>query len=792
MIKARSLMACVLVCVFATWSVATAQERPRIGYVYPAGGRQGTKFLITVGGQFLGSWKGDYQIDVLEAHFTGDGIQATVRHDIRHLNSQETQALQEKFEQLQRKNSRDAETVREMLEVHKKLSRARSEFMRRETQPALADSVTVEVTLAADAEPGRRELRLETPRGLSNPLSFFVGRLPEVAERESEPVLDAKGFFEGEVSYPPPTEMPVSLPAVVNGQIVPREPYALYYSTGRFTPGQADRFRFTARAGQQLVIAACARGLIPYLPDAVPGWFQATLALYDADGRQVAYDDDFRFQPDPVLFFRVPKDGDYVVEIRDAIYRGRPDFVYRLTMGELPYITSIFPLGARAGEAATVRLTGWNLPTETLSIAGPDMTTGLHRLAVSHGEMDSNALPFSVDTLPECADAEPNDGTASAQAVAPPTIVNGKIDRPDDWDVFRLEGRAGQEIVLEVTARRLDSPLDSVLELFDAAGNRLAFNDDHEDKFDDLRTHHADSMIHCALPNDGSYFVRLGDMQNHGGPEYAYRLRLSEPRPDFELRVAPSCIHGITWRLSTLAVYAARRDGFDGDIVLRFKDDPFGLVLGGGVIPAGQDHVGLTLATAPLLSAGPFHVGLEGRASIAGKDVVHPAVPAEVMTQAFFYKHVVPANEMTIVPEDCNRFREEVARAAKENGLFPPPATQRSYEPPMEILSGQPVRIPVGGTVDVKIRLGWNRDGQIQVELSDPPDGITVDHAEWMERGVSLTLRCDSAKGKPPLKGNLMANAYFQTTATEQDGKTRDVRNLIGPLPAIPFEIVQP
>ena len=42
------------------------------------------------------------------------------------------------------------------------------------------------------------------------------------------------------------------------------------------------------------------------------------------------------------------------------------------------------------------------------------------------------------------------------------------------------------------------------------------------------------------------------------------------------------------------------------------------------------------------------------------------------------------------------------------------------------------------------------------------------------------------------LKGNLMANAFLQTTVTEQDGKTREVRNLIGPLPALPFEIVTP
>ena len=53
-------------------------------------------------------------------------------------------------------------------------------------------------------------------------------------------------------------------------------------------------------------------------------------------------------------------------------------------------------------------------------------------------------------------------------------------------------------------------------------------------------------------------------------------------------------------------------------------------------------------------------------------------------------------------------------------------------------------------------------------------------------------LRGDAAKAKPKLKGNLMANAFLQTTVTDKDGKTREVRNFIGPLPALPFEVVKP
>ena len=71
------------------------------------------------------------------------------------------------------------------------------------------------------------------------------------------------------------------------------------------------------------------------------------------------------------------------------------------------------------------------------------------------GGLISNAVPFAVDTLPEALEKEPNDTPATAQRVKLPVIVNGRIDQPGDWDVFRFEGRAGQAIVAEVYARRL-------------------------------------------------------------------------------------------------------------------------------------------------------------------------------------------------------------------------------------------------------------------------------------------------------------------------------------------------
>jgi len=510
----------------------------------------------------------------------------------------------------------------------------------------------------------------------------------------------------------------------------------------------------------------------------VPGWFQATLTLYDATGRELAYGDDYRFRPDPVLFFEVPEDGQYVVEIKDAIHRGRPDFVYRITIGEIPFITSIFPLGAPAGGQTAVQLKGWNLPVDKLTMDTRDKTSGVYPLSVRKGDIISNTVSFAVGSLPECLEEESNDSSPAAQPVTIPVIVNGRIDRSGDWDVFRIEGRAGEQLVVEVTARRLASPLDSVLELTDAAGERLAFNDDHEDKADAMRTHHADSLIHFTLPADGAYFLRLGDAQQEGGPEYAYRLRLSPPRPDFALRVVPSAINAVSWKLTPITIFALRQDGFNGEIALSFRGEPAGVLMDGGLVPAGQDEVRVTLALARWLGFDPINLCLEGRTTIAGEEVVRQAVPADDMMQAFIYEHLVPAEELTLL--------------LPGSGDPPqPPADPSAFESMWRLLVEQPIKIPAGGDAEVRARVPWDADrGEIQVELSDPPEGIVVADTSCADRTATVVLHAEAGRIKPGIKGNLIANGYQKRTETTRDGKTREYRTSLGPLPAIPFEVV--
>jgi hypothetical protein len=736
---------------------------PHIAYVFPAGGRQGASFQVEVGGQYLGN--------VTNVYVSGQGVEAAVVEYVKPLTQQQVAQLREQLKELRDKRdaaqkaknggapgtgqTRPAWTVADMrmaADIREKLA----QFQKRSANPVMGEIATVKITISSNAEPGERELRLGTPMALSQPLVFCVGQLSEF--NKPAPPADSGPQNGNAQRAVAPVESRIALPCAVNGQIL---------------PGGVDRYRFEGRKGQRLVIAAMARELMPYLADAVPGWFQAVLSLYDSQGHEVAYADHYRFHPDPVLFYEVPKDGEYVLQIRDSIYRGRDDFVYRITAGELPFLTGIFPLGGPAGAQTTVTLSGWNLPADTLTEDETGSAPGIYPICARTEKYVSNHLPFAVDTLPECLSQQPNDSRATAQPLTLPIIVNGHIDKPGRWNVFRFEGRAGDQIVAETIARRLDSPLDSVLKLTDAAGQQLAFNDDFEDKGAGLQTQYADSYLPFTLPSSGSYYLFVGDAQHQGGPEYAYRLRLSAPRPDFALRVVPSSLVVRGGMGVPFTVYALRRDGFSNEITLALKDAPAGFSLSGGTVSANENQVRLTLVAPALSGKQVFNLGLEGHARIQEHEVVRPGIPAQDMMQAFAYWHLVPSKQLEVSVLDRPQFRHS-----------------------LYILDPTPVKIPAGGTAQVRVKTpGGAFTNNFQLELSEPPDGISIASFSQADTATAIVLRSDAAKIKPGVKGNLIVNIIAaRPQAASAAGKPRanQPRAALGALPAIPFEIVAP
>jgi len=782
-IPRRLLLLAVAAGTSTAWSQAVRRD-PETGYLYPAGGQRGTTFEVLVGGQGLAG--------AGEVLVSGEGVHASVlKHyqAVRRLNGDQRKALQEKLKEVRNKRLREltgretpaeeagGQTMMKAGETEtppvalpelpllrdleqkslKQLIEIGQEFFnigKQQPNAQIGETVLIEVTVDADAVPGDRELRLKTPMGLTNPRCFQVGVSPEAREQEPNAPLDF-------VLLPNlPKEPPLELPVLMNGQI---------------KPGDVDRFSFRATKGQRLVIDTQARHLVPFLADAVPGWFQATVALYDAKGKEVAFDDDYRFDPDPVLLFEVPESGVYELQINDALYRGREDFVYRVSVSERPFVTAMFPVGGQVGVETTASLEGWNLPQKQLRLNTEPGPEGIRQTSLDSKEGPANPLFYAVDTLPECVEVEPNDTTKTAQQVVLPKTLNGRLSKPGDVDVFQFTGRAGDEIVVEILGRRLHSPLDSLVRVTDASGKVLGWNDDHVDKEGFLHrdmgtlTHDADSYLRVALPAAGVYFVQVSEAQHKGGEAYAYRLRLSPPRPDFELRVAPSGPNVRPGMSAPMWVYALRRDGFEGEIELALKEAPAGFRLDGGRIPPGRGSVCVTLTAPAKPLAEPAPLQLEGRASIGGEKVVRAALPCEDAMQAFLWRHLAPAQELLI---------------ASTGGRF----SGAAFEP----VGTEPVRIPVHGTASVSFKTAALPNMQrLELEFKEPGNGLSLQESVAAGGLLTLQLKTTGDALKPGLAGNLVVEAFAQVAWGGKGGKLQKRRVPLGMLPAIPFEVVE-
>jgi hypothetical protein len=212
-------------------SVHAQPASPHTGYVYPAGGRQGAVVQVAVGGQYLNN--------ATNAYISGPGVQAVVIDYSRPMTQKEFTDLREKVKELQEKRTASFARGRRgragsqsgtnavwTAADDRMLAQMRQKLIlfapRRNANPAIAETVMVRVTLAPDAEPGDRELRLATPTGLSNPLRFCVGQLPEYTKRNPKPGADSATLrpkrFGNEQKAVAPTEMNITIPAVVNGQ----------------------------------------------------------------------------------------------------------------------------------------------------------------------------------------------------------------------------------------------------------------------------------------------------------------------------------------------------------------------------------------------------------------------------------------------------------------------------------------------------------------------------------------------------------------------------------------------
>ena len=105
-----------------------------------------------------------------------------------------------------------------------------------------------------------------------------------------------------------------------------------------------------------------------------------------------------------------------------------------------------------------------------------------------------------------------------------------------------------------------------------------------------------DSRLTFVAPATGEYFLRLRDSRGLSGPDFAYRLTVAGPRPDFKLSVGTSAPNVPRGSRVPVNVAVERYDGFDGAVEVEVVGLPPGLQATAGTVRPGSSSVVLTLS----------------------------------------------------------------------------------------------------------------------------------------------------------------------------------------------------
>jgi len=124
---------------------------------------------------------------------------------------------------------------------------------------------------------------------------------------------------------------------------------------------------------------------------------------------------------------------------------------------------------------------------------------------------------------------EPNDSFVQAQTISGSKIIAGTIGSLGDVDFYKFTGKKGDLISVLCAAQSNGSDLDSVLEIYSSSDltKRIAYNDQNglAPQGEPLN----DSFIQMALPENGTYYIKVHDYWGDGGSSYTYTLHVKLP-----------------------------------------------------------------------------------------------------------------------------------------------------------------------------------------------------------------------------------------------------------------------
>ncbi len=336
---------------------------------------------------------------------------------------------------------------------------------------------------------------------------------------------------------------------------------------------------------------------------------------------------------------------------------------------------------------------------------------------------------------------------ASTPANAPllgaavPFAFNGVLETKDEPVFFRFTAKKDQNLNVEVFARRLGSPIDSVLTVLDAKGKSLGNNDD--------AAGNPDSAVRVKIPEDGTYTVKVADQLNRGGPRFTYRVEIAEVRPALTLSIPDTARYDNETRKSLAVPRGNRfavlmninRDTFNGDLAVAFDGLPAGITAKSDTVPGSLSAVPVVFeATADAPLAGKLLTPV-GQPIAAKADA--PAAKAKEVASRF--RHTV---EWIRIQNDTVYVKTEVGQLAAAV-VEEVPFKVRIVEPKVPLVqSGEMVLQVIADRQDgfdepITVKMLWNPPG-----VSSLPDMVIPKGAYSVDYKLNATNKAEVRKWK--------------------------------------------
>jgi hypothetical protein len=577
----------------------------------------------------------------------------------------------------------------------------------------------VHLDVPKDAPLGFHSLRLATTRGISNFRLFCIDDLPQIMEVDTNR------------SKSSPQAVPI--PGVV---------------VGRADAESNDYYKISVTGGQRVSFEILGRRL--------GSAFDPQLTLYDPrTGRELLgghSNDAPGLQTDARLTYVFKEAGDYVIEVRDVMYRGGDDFWYRLRIGDFPCATVPIPMAVRRGGQATVHFTGPMVEgVAPVEVAVPN-DPGVTSVAVApHGANGLYGWPvtLTVSDHEELVEQEPNNEPASANRIPVPAGVTGQFLQSGDVDHFVFTAKKGRRYLIEAQTRELHSPTEVYMVLKDAQGKQVAASNPA-----------AAPRVDFTAPADGDFTLAVEHLLYWYGPSEAYRITITPYEPGFELSIGIDRFDVSPGGYVPVSILATRRD-YSGPIDVRVVGHP--AITGHVTIDAGQPAAAnqpaatLFLSASPNASAGPYDLRIQGSATINGKSIVQDVNLRTVVSQ-----------NLAGLPFPPHRLLSQVGLAVTEK----PPFTLTARLDQPEASRGSPVPLTITAT----------RSAGFTEEIALSPVNLPAN--------VSAALK-SIPKGEHEIKGQLTpaANAPLGQFSISVTGKAK-FQNKEYALTAQPFALL--